>query len=398
VERNVRLYPLYAAAARFYCAEAVFYLYVSEYLTLEELLRLEAVYYVAYTLLEVPSGYLSDRVGRRLTLLISMASSTAAYLLLSLGASFSTFAIAQVLLAVTWTFRSGTETSLHYDSLAAVGLEHEYPAREARAQRNSLASAALAAVVGGLAASFELRAAYVVTLVGTLVPLGLVLAMREPQHAPDAAPPPDFAHQLRICVGYALRPSLAWLVGVFVAMYVLSHAAYMFYQPYLAALSGDLERAPLLTGVHLGIAMLLGSWGAGASIRLRDRLGVPAALLVGIAVQTLLVALMAGLLHPAIAVLILLRSTSPAIVNVVLNAEITPQIPRAQRATYLSMQSLVGRLLFAVLLLGLSLLAGERSATDPAVVATMLGASAVFGVTALAVLLPAASAWRRAAD
>jgi MFS family permease len=49
----------------------VFVLYFLQHMPLADVLRLEAIYYVAVVILEVPSGYFSDRVGRRPTLLIS---------------------------------------------------------------------------------------------------------------------------------------------------------------------------------------------------------------------------------------------------------------------------------------------------------------------------------------
>lgn len=38
---------------------------------MSRVLRLEAIYYIAVVFLEVPSGYFSDRFGRRQTLLIA---------------------------------------------------------------------------------------------------------------------------------------------------------------------------------------------------------------------------------------------------------------------------------------------------------------------------------------
>ena len=43
----------------------VFFLYFSSHLSLSEVLRLEALYCLAVVVLEAPSGYFSDRVGRR---------------------------------------------------------------------------------------------------------------------------------------------------------------------------------------------------------------------------------------------------------------------------------------------------------------------------------------------
>ena len=49
----------------------VFSLFFNEHLTVAQVLRLEAIYYVAVVVLEVPSGFCSDVVGRKPTLLIS---------------------------------------------------------------------------------------------------------------------------------------------------------------------------------------------------------------------------------------------------------------------------------------------------------------------------------------
>ncbi len=384
IARNVRLYPLYMGAARFHCSVAVFYLFFGEFLTLEGLLQLEAVYYVAYVLLEVPSGYFSDRVGRKPTLLISAAALVLSFLLFSIGSTFAVFALAQILNAVGWTFRSGTDTTLHYDSLASLGREEEYPAREAIAQRNALAIAAIAAAVGGALGMIALRAAYVVTFAGTFVPLALILLMREPPvHAADAEQAPGFARQLRVCAGLLSRPALGWLSGFFVVMYVLQHVPYMFYQPYIAALLGEVQATPLVTGLHTAVALLIGSWAGAKSIQVRDRLGVRRTLLVAMGVQALLVGIMSLALHPLVAILVLLRSLQPALAGVILNAEITPRVPRAQRATYHSLQSLLGRLLFSGTLLVLSLLAGAADANDPGSVQSMLRGCLLLGAFGL---------------
>ncbi len=397
VARNVRLYPAYAAAARFHCNVAVFYLYFAEYLSLERLLQLEAIYYFAYVLLEVPSGYFSDRVGRRITLLISSLGLALSFLLFSVGSTFSIFALAQVLNAIGWTFRSGTDTALHYDSLASLGREDEYPAREAIAQRNAFASAALAAVVGGAIGTYELRAAYVASFLATFAPLALILLMREPPvHAAETEVPPNFVRQLGVCADLMRRPALGWLAGVLVVMYVLQHVPYMFYQPYIAALLADRQGTPLATGLHTAVAMLVGAWGGARSIRIRDRLGVHGALLGALGVQALLIGLMSLTLHPLIAALVLLRSLQPALADVILRAEITPRIPRPQRATYLSLQSLLGRLLFSGTLLVLSGLAGVSGATDPSGVQAMLRLCAILGILCLVALIVTRAASGRA--
>jgi len=65
IERNLRLCPVYQALWRSLFWVPVFFLYYLSVLSLEEAVLLEAIYCVTAVLLEVPSGWLSDRLGRR---------------------------------------------------------------------------------------------------------------------------------------------------------------------------------------------------------------------------------------------------------------------------------------------------------------------------------------------
>ena len=70
LERNTTLYPWYRAGYEAYFWLPVFFLYFNERFSIERVLQLEAIYFLSVVLLEVPSGYFSDRIGRRPTLLI----------------------------------------------------------------------------------------------------------------------------------------------------------------------------------------------------------------------------------------------------------------------------------------------------------------------------------------
>ena len=180
LDRNVRLYPWYALSFNAYFWMPVYVLYFLQHMPLATVLRLEAIYYLGVVVLEVPSGYFSDRFGRRPTLLLASLFLLFAYLLFFLGDSFGVFAIAQILLAAGLAFNSGTDTSLHYDSLASMGREAEYDQREAVASRNMLLASGLAGLLGGAVAMAGLRYAYLLSAAAALASLGIAIAMREP--------------------------------------------------------------------------------------------------------------------------------------------------------------------------------------------------------------------------
>lgn len=363
--QNITLYPWYAAAFNAHFWMPVFFLFFLGYMEVAEVLRLEAIYYVSVVLLEVPSGYFSDRYGRRLTLLIACSALIVAYAIFFVGAGFTAFAVAQVFLAAGLAFNSGTDTSLHFDSLAAVGREREFDGREAAVSRNTMLASGVAALIGGAVGVLDLRYAYLLSGSAALVSLILVVMMREPPSHKKLLVPIGPIRQIKTCGRLMRQPIMAWLFAFFVLMTILNHVPYEFYQPYIALALNERwalgEGTPLGTGIHVGVAMVIAAWFAARSIRFRNRLGLGGVLLSAAGLQTVIIAVMGLVLHPLVIVLILLRSVPRALMAAPLNAAIAPRVDRAQRATFLSVQSLAGRLAFSGFLVVLSLVPTETN-------------------------------------
>ena len=389
--RNVRLYPWYAGVFHAHFWMPVFFLYFLKHMDLADVLRLEAVYYAGVVLLEVPSGYFSDRFGRRLTLLIANASLLAAYLTFFFGSDFVTFAFAQVLLAAGLAFNSGTDTSLHFDSLASLGREQEFGDREAVVARNSILASGLAGLVGGAAGVLDLRFAYGLSALAAVAGLGIVFAMREPSSHEKRLVVAGPAAQVKTCGKLLRQPLLAWVFAFYVVMTVLNHVPYEFYQPYIElALAGRLpmgDGATLATGIHVAVVMVIAAWFAHRSIRLRDRLGLGGVLLSATALQTVIILAMGLVLNPLIILLVLARSVPRALMTAPINAAVAPRVSQGQRATFLSIQSLAGRLAFSGWLLVLSLIPASNGDGGWAGMSNKLLVSGALGIAALLALL-----------
>lgn len=388
LDRNLSLYPAYATlfAAHFWLP--VFFLFFQSHFTLADVLRLEAIYYFAVVLLEVPSGYFSDAVGRRVTLIIAALSTAAAHALFLFSDTFLFFAAAQILLAGGIAFNSGTDTALHYDTLAALNRKAEYGEREALVAGWSFRLSGIAALAGGLGAALDLRIAYALSLAGALASLAIVWRMVEPE-SPGARAilsPAGFLKQIGRALRELRQPALSWLSGYAVLMVVLNHLPYEFYQPYLDSLLRETRAgsgsAPALSGVITLATMLIAGQVAARSIRLRDRIGLGPTLLAGTGLQTLIIGAMAFFTHPLIVALILLRSCPRAIMTAPRNAAVAPLIAREHRATFLSLESLAGRMAFSGVLWGLAHL-GRDGALQQVLMASFVIALAALVLLAL---------------
>ncbi len=365
---NIKLYPWFHAASGIEAWIPVFFLYFSQYLSLEQVIQLSAIYYVSVFVLEVPSGYFSDRIGRKITLCISVFSLVCAHILFLSGDSFIVFALGQFMLAAGIAFQSGTDTALHYDSLAVEGLEHEYEQREARAEKYGLFSLAIASLVGGALATIDLRLAYVLSLCGSLVTLSIVIRFTEPRHILHSDTG-SFISVLTGCIRLFRNPLLAWLFVAMVVMYAMEHVPFEFYQPYIRLLEfeplqGIGDSAALISGIVIAVSMFGGAIGAGVSIRLRKSLGLLGVLGLAALIQLSIVMALGMVLHIAALMMVFIRNFPMAMVHAPVHAAIAPLITSAQRATYLSLQGLSQRIFFALLLFALSRTVSDVDVVD----------------------------------
>jgi len=401
LQRNVVLYPWFRAASDGHAWITVFFLYMSQSLSLDQVIELSAVYYLSVFLLEVPSGYFSDRIGRRRTLLIAAAALISSYCCFIVGAGFWWFAAGQFLLAMGIAMQSGTDTAFHYDSLKALGRETEYARREAKAEQWGLVMLAIATLSGGVLGLLDLRLAYVFSLLSATAMAVLVWRMVEPQHADEStAIPQSFTRVVWDCCLRLRDPVLGWVFLVVILLYAMAHIVYEFYQPYITLMSVPLLEAsayaPLISGIVISISMFGGAIGARASIAWQARLGLVGVLAVAMLIQLGIVAAMAIAVSPMVLALVCLRNFPMSLVHAPVRAAIAPRIERRQRATYLSLQGLAERLFFAVLLMMLATGLESGAPIVESTLTSILTATLWLGVVIAVVLFACAGRIRRA--
>lgn len=357
--RNIVLYPWFKFFQSLVFWQAVWFLYFQKELSASEAILLYAVYDIATTALEVPSGYMSDRLGRRPTLIMSAAAGCIGTSLLVLGDSFEAFALGQIFVGASAAFASGTDSALLYESLAADKREDEIEAQELRAWRFSFVGLAISAVLGGVMALSSYTLPFLGAALAYLVAVLIAFALTEPSRAGEAA---DSQGSLRAHFN-SLRetlqePVLMWIFILSVLMYGFSHIPFVFGQPFiLEAMNGiGLEgETPLASGLVSALMMVLSLGTSLFALRLRQWLGLPQILLLAFFLQIALVGVLA-LTNSVVAIVFLLfRMVPNSISQPFILARIQPLLSDENRATYLSLQGFVGRLAFAATLILASL-------------------------------------------
>ena len=383
--RNIALYPWFKFIQSLIFWQATWFLYFESQLSGAEAILLYVVYDISTTLLEVPSGYMSDRLGRRVTLLTAAMCGVGATVLLVLGEGFAQFAFANVLLGASAAFASGTDSALLYESLKAEGRGYVVEAAELRALRFSFSALALSALTGGAMALRDEILPYVATAGSAAVLLAVTVLFREPPHVIRG----DAREDLRALGASLTQPTLLWLLCLSLLMYVFSQIPFVFGQPFIRealTAAGYAAQTPLISGSVTFSMMVISVAVSLIALPFRTALGLPVTLLLAFGMQIALTAALAASNGLAVIALLFFRMVPDSLSQPFIRARIQPLLRDGVRATYFSVQSLAGRVLFAVTL---SLAAGRATADDALPCAEMqviLMAYAAIGVVFLAAL------------
>ena len=353
VEPNLRLIPLHQALTRSLVWLPIFVLFTRARFDLDGALVLASLYYLFVVVLEVPSGWMSDRLGRTITLRIAAASWVGAHLSFLIGDDrFWAIMLGQFLLAGGFASLSGTDVTFHFDTLESLGLEREFARREARVASIGFAAAAMSGVAGGVLGLVDLRLAFLASLALAVAQLVVAMRLVEPPTGRHADP---FVRQLRTCAGYLRDRWIGWIFFHGVVLVTLEHVAFTVAQPWITEVldrpADDLGVTPLLTGTTFAVVAIVGSVAARSSARLGERFGVAPTLIGFGALSAAVVTGMALWVHAAMLVLLAFRSAQGAAAPVLISAAVAPVTAPGHRATLLSINSLAGRLSYGVFLL-----------------------------------------------
>ena len=147
-------------------------------------------------------------------------------------------------------------------------------------------------------------------------------------------------------------------------MYVFSHIPFVFGQPFIRetlASLGYAAQTPIISG-GVTFAMMVVSLGTSLiALPLRNRLGLPGILLLAFGMQIALITALAISNSLFVVLLLFLRMVPDSLSQPFIRARIQPLLHDGTRATYMSVQSLAGRLLFAATLSIAAMRSGEAA-------------------------------------
>ncbi len=325
-------------------------------LGMTELMLLQSYFSVLAVALEVPTGMLADRFGRRLSLLAGMAALAAAVGTYAVGHSLAIFLVAETLFALGHALTSGADVALLHDSLQAGGRGGDYARRFGRYQALQLAAGAASSLLGGWWCADDPRLGWWLTLPVLL--LGLWPCWRLVEPRPIAREAAGGASSWRDLLPLLREPSLRALLLLGAGTWGLNRAVQWLLQPYFEQAGLGLEAFGALLAGGMLLAALASQLSGAALARLgARRMGLGLVLLAGLAFAAMAWAQgRPGIALPVGLAALAAQQLVAGSVHTLYTTALNQRLPDALRATGLSMQALLGTAAYAgsIPLLGLT--------------------------------------------
>jgi len=150
-------------------------------LEMRHIFTLKAINAITVVILEIPSGYMADVLGRKKTLVLGTILSFGGFIAYSIAYGFWGFAIAELLIGVSMSFISGADSAMLYDTLFFQKKADEYSKQEGRITALGNFSEAAAGILGGLLAGVSLRLPFIAQAGVAFIGIPAALLLIEPE-------------------------------------------------------------------------------------------------------------------------------------------------------------------------------------------------------------------------
>ncbi|MDO8481513.1 MAG: MFS transporter [bacterium] len=133
------------------------------------------------TFLEIPTGVISDRIGRKKTIIAGATITLASLIFYALAGSFWILAIGAVLEGLAYSLYSGNNDALLYESLEQEGEQHAFAGYQGKISSLSSISNGIAALASGFIVSIAFVYLPLISAVFAALALAIVVFVREPR-------------------------------------------------------------------------------------------------------------------------------------------------------------------------------------------------------------------------
>jgi MFS family permease len=149
-------------------------------LSLTQILLLQGILSIVMVVMEYPSGYVSDRIGYRVSLTLASLLGMVGWGIYTVATTFAHVIAAEILLGISLAFISGSDSALLYETLKKDDSEQNYVRHQGRMSGYAQGGEALGAVGAGVLYAYAPVLPFVLQVGVWLLALFLTRSMAEP--------------------------------------------------------------------------------------------------------------------------------------------------------------------------------------------------------------------------
>lgn len=314
-------------------------------LSMTQVFTIRSIHSIGIIFLEVPTGAIADYLGKKRTLFFATVLYSCSLGFYFFGTTFWVFVIAELIAAVGTSLVSGADSAFVYDSLEVENKTESYTAVMGKAGSIQLVSQGVSSIVGGFLGGFSTRLTFMISLIPTLGGLGIARTFEEPHILQKEDEKRQWSDILVSGFRFILQHRTAQWMVMFIALITAFDLCILWlYQPYM-----EFTGLPL---IYFGVAAASFNFIAAIASRYADAIekllgnkiliAIPALMLI-----TLL--LMSNFLFSVSFLFIWGLQIIRGIRGPILFRDFLEKAAPGERATVISVVSLVTRLTFAIL-------------------------------------------------
>ncbi|OGG29463.1 hypothetical protein A2973_02870 [Candidatus Gottesmanbacteria bacterium RIFCSPLOWO2_01_FULL_49_10] len=322
--------------------------------------------YVSSAIFEMPTGIISDMVGRKKTTIFGAVGSVGCVTLYAIGGSYWMLALGALLQGLARAFYSGNNDALLHDTLRETGKESEYHTYLGKTSSMFQIALALAAAMGGFMASRS----YALVMWASVIPQigALVIATQLVEPSIETRSNTNIFVHIREALGQFKQNYRLRLLTLASAMrFGLGESGYFLRTAFISTLW------PVWAiGVLSAFSNLVAALGFFYGGRLIDKFQ-PLRVLNFEIISNRIVNL-AALLFPTVVSPVLMNSTSLVFGagTVAMNSLLQKEFTQAQRATMSSLNAFVGSMVFGITSVILGVLADRFDARAALIIINLI--------------------------
>jgi MFS family permease len=320
---------------------------------------------LAQSVLEVPTGIYSDKIGRKKTLVFGAVAGVFSLIFYAIGGTYLALLTGAIFEGLGRAFFSGNNEALLHDTLAEMGQRERYAEYLGKTSSMYQVALAISALIGSLIAAFSFQVVLWLSVIPMVLALAVSLLLIEPQ-AFTRQSGNVYAHLATAFHNFRRNPRLRTLSLASILSYAISESTWLIRSAFIEKLW------PVWA---IGIAQLIANIGAAISFYFAGpiikRFGELRLLVGGKVISegmNLFALLVATVFSPA---LMAINSVFFGVSIVSMSSLVQREFSDEQRATMGSLNSLVG----SIVLAGYSFLLGamaDRIGVIPALVISAL--------------------------